>query len=170
MNVRRRNSNYLYIGSLQGSGWRGVLGPTAPIACPQRSLGPVCGLRAPLALRRGRGFRSCAAPKIAISTIFILYFILENSSRTPGCTEILRILELNIILRDRASFEPRTTDSFASAQPVAEGSEAADGPEAALWTGDRRRAGPRKPRQAAAERSVQQGTDLSRINMYICQK
>ena len=41
------------------------------------------------------------------------------------------------------------------------GSEAA-----ALWGPAIGVAGPRKPRQAAAEGSVKQGTDLSRIGMY----
>ena len=63
------HTNSGYISALwtlpSAAAWRGVLGPAAPIACPERSLRAVCGFRAPLPLRRGRRSRSCAAPKIA---------------------------------------------------------------------------------------------------------
>ena len=59
--------------------------------------------------------------------------------------------------------EPRTTDCAAPAQ-LQRGSEAAEGPEAALWTGDRRRWA-EDPAPGGSRAQVLQGTDICISNM-----
>ena len=88
-----------------------------------------------------------------------------NFSRTTGCTEILQLLKVHIIDRDWAIFGA-AQDRLR--RPLRSGRGALK-PQTALRLRSGQAigaAGPRTPRQAAAEGSVQQGTDLYRIGMY----
>ena len=120
--------------------WRCVPGPATPIDCSGRSLGPFCVLGAALPARGRRRRRPCAAPKIARSRCKYIKLQYSQSFCTtcrPAEEFSIHKFGINMVLIGDLWSRARPT-----ASPPAQwqsGSEDAEGPEAAPWTGERRR-------------------------------